>query len=84
MQEELDVTAIIDSEISKLSLLSLHSTLSIESRMRLAASSEPKIKMKWKQLWLKRNNEESHLVPTFAENVKRSLGELNYVFHILK
>jgi hypothetical protein len=81
--QELAVTAIIDSEISRhQTVLGLHSRL--ESRMRSAASSESKIKMKWKQLWLKRNSEESHLVPTFAENVKRSLGELNYVFHILK
>ena len=82
--QELAVTAIIDSEISKQTLLGLHSTLSLESRTRWAASSESKIKMKWKQLWLKRNNEETHLVPTFAENVKRSLRELNYVFHISK
>jgi hypothetical protein len=83
--QELAVTAIIDSVISKhQTLLGLHSTLRLESRTRSAASSESKIKMKWKQLWLKRNSEESHLVLTFAENVKRSLGELNYVFHILK
>jgi hypothetical protein len=83
--QELAVTAIIDSEISKRTLrVGLHSTLSPESRTRSAASSTSKIKTKWKELWLKRNNKESHLVPTFAENVKRSLRELNYVIHILK
>jgi hypothetical protein len=82
--QELAMTAIIDLEVSKCSLLGLHSTLSLESRTRSAASSISKIKIKWKQLWLKRNNEERHLVPTFAESVKRSLQELNYVIHILK
>jgi hypothetical protein len=83
--QELAVNAIIDSEISKHTLLlGLHSSLSPESRTRSAASSASKIKTKWKQLWRKRHNEESHLVPTFAENVKRSLRELNYVIHILK
>jgi hypothetical protein len=83
--QELAMTAIIDSEISKKrSILGLHSSLSLESRTRSAASSTSKIKIKWKQVWLKRNNEERHLVPTFAENVKRSLRELNYVIHILK
>jgi hypothetical protein len=82
--QELAMTAIIDSEISKRSLLGLNSTLSLESRTRSAASTTSKIKIKWKQLWLKRNKEERHLVPTFAENVKRSLRELNYVIHILK
>ena len=72
--QELAMTAIIDSEISKQILLGLHSrALSLKSRTRSAASSEAKIKMKWRQLCLKRNNEERHLVPTFAENVKRSL-----------
>jgi hypothetical protein len=36
--QELAVTAIIDSEILKQTLLGLHSTLSLESRTRLAAS----------------------------------------------
>jgi hypothetical protein len=82
--QELAMSAIIDSEISKRSLLGLNSTLSLESRTRSAASTTSKIKIKWKQLWLKRNNEERHLMLTFAENVKRSLRELNYVIHILK
>jgi hypothetical protein len=75
------VTAIIDSEILKHQTLL---TLSLESRTRSVASQTSKIKTKWKQLWLKRHNEESHLVPTFAENVKRSLRELSYVIDILK
>jgi hypothetical protein len=83
--QELAVTAIIDSEISKQhAIIGFHSTSSREARTRLAASSASKIKTKWKQLWLKCLNEERHLVPTFAENVKRSLRELNYVLHILK
>jgi hypothetical protein len=60
------VTAIIDSEILKQTLLGLHSILSLESRTRSAASRTKKIKTKWKQLWLKHHNKESHLVPTFA------------------
>ena len=82
--QELAMTAIIDSEISKRTFIGLHSTLSLDSRTRSTASSTSKIKTKWKRLWLKRNSEESHLVPTFAENVKRSIRELNYVIHILK
>jgi hypothetical protein len=82
--QELAVTAIIDSELSKKAFLGLHSTLSLESRTRSAASRTTKIKTKWKQVWLKRHYEESHLVLTFAENVKRSLRELNYVIHIFK
>jgi hypothetical protein len=79
--QELAMTAIIDSEIVKQQTLL---TLSLESRTRSAFSCTSKIKTKWKQLWLKRHNEESHLVPTFAENVKRSLRELSYVIDILK
>ena len=79
--QELAVTAINHSEILKHQKLL---TLSLESRTRSVASRTSKIKTKWKQLWLKRNNEESHLVPTFAENVKRSLRELSYVIDILK
>jgi hypothetical protein len=79
--QELAVTAIINSEILKHKKLP---TLSLESRTRSVASRISKIKTKWKQLWLKRNNEESHLVPTFAENVKRSLREWSYVIDILK
>ncbi len=70
--QELAVTAIIESEISKRTIrVGLHSTLSLESRTRSAASRKSKIKSKWKQLWVKHHNKESHLVPTFAENVKR-------------
>jgi hypothetical protein len=69
--QELAVTAIINSEILKQTLLGLHSILSLESRTRLAASHTSKIKTKWKQLWLKHHNKESCLVLTFAENVKR-------------
>jgi hypothetical protein len=79
--QELAVTAIIDSEILKHQKLL---TLSLESRTRSVASRTSKIKTKWKEVWLKRNNEESHLVPTFAENVKRSLRELSYVIDIMK
>jgi hypothetical protein len=79
--QELAVTAIIDSEILKHKKLL---TLSMESRARSVASRTSKIKTKQKQRWLKRNNEESHLVPAFAENVKRSLRELSYVIDILK
>ncbi len=79
--QELAVTAIIDSENLKQQRLL---TLSLESRTRAAPSCTSKIKTKWKQLWLKHHNEESHLMLTFAENVKRSLRELNYVIHILE
>jgi hypothetical protein len=78
---ELAVTAIIDSEIVKHQTLL---TLSLESRTRSVATRSSKIKTKWKQLWLKRHNEESHLMPTFSENVKRSIRELSYVVDILK
>jgi hypothetical protein len=55
--QELAVTAIIDSEILKHKKLL---TLSLESRTRSVASRTSKIKTKWKQLWLKHNNKESH------------------------
>jgi hypothetical protein len=68
--QELAVTAINYSKMLQHQTLL---TLSLESRTRSVASQTSKINTKWNQVWLKRHKEESHLVPTFAENVKRSL-----------
>jgi CYTH domain-containing protein len=75
--QELAVSSIICSEIGKLILISLDNWRT--TRTRSIAVRQSKIEAKWKEIRLKGRSEECHLVLSFAEDVKRSLRELNYV-----